>query len=588
MARSDTSNEKETSNGYKDWNAMIYLAGENNLAEECVNALKGLRRARPLSGDKTPLGEHTYTTTLDNEVDECVKVVAQLDAGGLGGNEVRYILKRGDIDGALSKNRITTVDTTETSYRGVLKDFISSSIIKEGRASNYLLVLSGHGNGVISDFLARDEETSDKLSIPKIQWVLREVKQDLVEEFGEEFDGFKINILGLDSCMMSMAEIGYELRSYVDFMVGAEGFEPNSGWPYEQILSEILTTTTIQPKDLAFKIVERYVNYYRDFLPAARSVDLSACDLTRCEDLAKAIQELADTMYNKITNPENPAAAAETLRQIVLAHWEAQSYKDDQYVDLYDFCDLLDQGSSESSTTHVTGSVVMRNLQVDTDIRTACQKVKKILVGDETTAGMILKSCYSGPAVQYSHGLSVYFPWSNVINTYKDLEFAKATHWERFLLKYIELTRRGTRHCPFTKEEDEEVVKGQLFFNPVVAGFDFILTENKDAPHVNRVLSNRVGSMKNPAIDYVPCTCPSSSGSSVPPADPKRPGTSEPKAVEGETAKPPELTETLEASESSESSESPESPESPDVQDDPAAGTSEASFESSSRRARKK
>jgi len=566
-------------NGDKDWNAMIYLAGENNLAEECVYALKGLRRARPLSSNKTRSGDHPYTTDLDHKVDASVKVVAQLDAGGLGGNEVRYILRRGDVDGQLKDNKITTIDTTETSYRGVLKDFISSSIIKEGKASHYLLVLSGHGNGVISDFLSRDEETSDKLSIPKIQWVLREVKQDLVEQFGEEFNGFKINILGLDSCMMSMAEIGYELRNYVDFMVGAEGFEPNSGWPYEQILSEILTDTKIEPKALAFKIVDRYVNYYRDFLPAARSVDLSACDLSRCEELANAIKELADTMYNKITDQKDPAAAAETLRHIVLAHWEAQSYKDDQYVDLYDFCDLLDRGSSESPET---GSVVMRYLAVDDNIRTACQKIKTVLGDGTTPDGMILKSCYSGPAVQYSHGLSVYFPWSNVINTYKDLEFAKATHWERFLLKYIELTRRGTRPCPFTKEQKEEVVKGQLFFNPVVAGFDFILTQNKDAPTVNRVLSNRVGSMKNPAIDYVPCTCPTenASGSSGPGEDPKTPVTPEPKPAEGESAKPPEPTK---ASEGSEPAESPE------PQDDPEAGTSAPSFESGrSGRVRKK
>ena len=563
----------DTANGNKDWNAMIYLAGENNLAEECVYALKGLKRARPLSGYKTHSGDSTYTTDRDKEVDACVKVVAQLDAGGLGGNEVRYILKRGDIDGKLNDSKITTIDTRETSYRGVLKDFISSSIIKDGRATNYLLVLSGHGNGVISDFLARDEENSDKLSIPKIQWVLREVKQDLVEEFGEDFDTFKINVLGLDSCLMSMAEIGYELRSFVDFMVGAEGYEPNSGWPYEQILSEILTDTKIDPKALARKIVDRYVNYYKDFLPAARSVDMSACDLRKCDELANAMRDLADIMYNKITNQKNPAAAAETLRHIVLAHWEAQSYKDDQYVDLYDFCDLLDRGSSESPDTPTTGSVVMRNLAVDGDIRIACQKVKTILGDGTNPDGMILKSCYSGPAVQYSHGLSVYFPWSNVINTYKDLEFAKATHWERFLLKYIELTRRGTRHCPFTKEETEEVVKGELFFNPAVAGFDFLLTENKDATKINRVLSNRVGSMKNPAIDYVPCTCPteSSSGSSGTPTDPKTPPASDPKTPESESPKPAESTT---------ASEGFAAAESPDPQADPEAANSEQSFES--------
>jgi len=429
-----------------------------------------------------------------------------LDAGGLGGDEVRYLLKRGDEDGKLDDNAISKVDTTQTFYRGVLKDFISSSIVKDGLAQHYLLVLSGHGNGLISDFLSRDVDTPDKLSIPKIQWVLREVKKEVIKNFPNNVDEekFKIDILGLDSCMMSMAEIGYELSHYVNFMVGAEGFEPNSGWPYERILSDILTNPNIQPDDLVVKIVDRYVNYYKDFLPAARSVDLSACDLSRCGDLASALKELADVLYDKISE-------SETMRQIILAHWEAQTYKDDQYADLYDFCDLLDQGPSENPNAPVTGSVVMKGLSVDDRIRTGCKKVKTILTGNGKNGGdpkkpLVIRSRHSGPAVQYSRGLSVYFPWSNVIDSYEDLEFANDTHWRRFLLKYVEVTRRIRRPCPSDLKQ-VQVVDSELFFNPVSAGFDFILSENKNAPTVNKVLGNKVGSMKNPPLDHVVC-CP--------------------------------------------------------------------------------
>jgi len=502
--------DPDKSSERKLWNAMVYLAGENNLAEECVFALKEMKRARPrLSCNNCPPTETDINgrRDIDRQVDKQVKIVAQLDAGGLGGNEVRYILKRGDIDGLLQNSAITTRDTTETTYRGVLKDFISSSIIIEGLANHYLLVLSGHGNGLLSDFLARDNETFDKLSIPKIQWVLREVRQDLTENFGKDIgDGFMIDILGLDSCLMSMAEIGYELRHYVRYMVGAEGFEPNSGWPYERILSDLLTNPNMGAEELVFRIVERYVTYYKDFLPAGRSVDQSACNLSKCQALADAVRELANILTEKITEPE-------TKRQVVLAHWEAQSYKDDQYVDLYDFCDLLDRGPGENPDDPMTGSVVMKELKVNDYIRTACQKVKRVLNPHGKDGGdppMVMQSCYSGPAVQYSHGLSLYFPWSNVIESYKDLEFANDTNWRTFLLKYIDVTRRGKRLCPNVTEKvaTERVVKGELFFNPTVAGFDFLLATNKDAPTFSRVLSNKVGSMKNPALDHVPCECP--------------------------------------------------------------------------------
>jgi hypothetical protein len=151
----------------------------------------------------------------------------------------------------------------------------------------------------------------------------------------------------------------------------------------------------------------------------------------------------------------------------------------------------------------------MKGLNVDDKIRTACSNVKKILNGNDDPKGakpMVLRSRHSGPAVQYSHGLSVYFPWSNVLDSYEELEFANDTNWRRFLLKYVEITRRAKRPCPKDMKQ-LRMVEGQLFFNPAIAGFDFLLTENKDAPTVNRFLGNKVGGMKNPPIDHVVCDC---------------------------------------------------------------------------------
>jgi len=510
----------------RKWNAMFYLAGENNLAEECVFALKELKRARARFDEKVYENDPKDKKTInpgDEYFNKCVKVAAQLDAGGLGGKELRYILKRGDKDGFLKAN--DSEDTTETTYRGVLKDFIKWSIFDDEdpepkRADHNLLVLSGHGNGLMSDFLSRDLDTPDKLSIPKIQWVLQEVQEAYHKEFGKKDDeNFKIDVLGLDSCLMSMAEIGYELRDYVSYMVGAEGYEPNAGWPYERILSDLLTDPWMSPDELSCRIVERYVTYYKDFLPAGRSVDQSACDLNKSHKLATAIKKLADILIAKI---EEPDPDPDMMRALMLAHWEAQTYKDDQYIDLYDFCDLLDRGpqppkkpteSDPLPPKNPTGTVVMRDLKFnDLHIINACREIKKILRGDESKGDlsdeerMVRHSCYSGPAVQYSHGLSMYFPWSKVIESYKELEFANYTNWNTFLHKYIDKTRRDIRMCPAARARDLE--PGQLFVSGGSGGFQFMESENKDAPGYNRVLSNKVGSMKNPPIDHVPCDCP--------------------------------------------------------------------------------
>jgi hypothetical protein len=477
-------------NQKKSWTVMVYLAGENNLAEECIYALKEMKRAEPRPG------------TLDvTESDLRVKLVAQLDASGLGGKESRYLLRGGDDDGSLKKSVIAIRDTSETTYRSVLRDFISTSILIDGLADKYLLVLSGHGSGIADDFLSRDVETPDTLSIPKLQWVLREVKNDISEQRGKgESEDFKIDIIGLDSCMMSMAEIGYELRNYAHYMVGAEGYEPNTGWPYERVVVDILSDPDVEPDALAKKIVEKYIAYYSDFLSAGRSVDLSVSDLSvmQQQSFVDAIRKLSDVLTNKLSDPE-------AMRHILLAHWEAQSYKDDQYIDLYDFCDLLDMSNDGSSTAAQTGSVVLRDASVDEHIVEACRAVKMVL--NDGPAPLILKSCYSGPAVQHSHGLSVYFPWSNVMESYSDLEFAHDTNWGDFLQHYVEKTRRLKRPCP---DPEAQTLTGKLFFNQKVSGFEFLLTENKDAPKLSRILSNKVGSMKNPALEYAVCPCTNS------------------------------------------------------------------------------
>src|SRR6185436_9696740 len=84
-------------------------------------------------------------------------------------------------------------------------------------------------------------------------------------------------------------------------------------------------------------------------------------------------------------------AKRKTRGAVLLAHWESQGYKNEQHVDLWDFCDRLKQ-----------------YLGNDPQIRQACQDVK------ERVEDVVLLSDYCGPAFQHSHGISVFFPWANL------------------------------------------------------------------------------------------------------------------------------------------------------------------------------
>jgi len=354
----------------------------------------------------------------------------------------------------------------------VLKNFICESM-RDHRAKRYMVVLSGHGNGSVGDFLldtnpSRPGEPPSSLSIPNLKWVF-----DKVREYRYAADDGtwryvlpnkkRVAILGMDSCMMSMAEVAGELKDDVDFVVGSEGFVPNTGWPYHRILEALKTNSAIEPEELARTIVQRYIVYYGDYEAAGTSTDQSVCDLQQLKPVLESeIKDLAVALKEGLAEPGIKEA-------IVLAHWEAQSYKAEQYTDLYDFCERLQrccikQPSAiealrnagyepvellpEDLSTGVLETVLNMkgNLPKPIDLTKKCEKVKRAIKDR-----VVKLSCYSGPAFQHSHGLSVFFPWSEEkreLDEYEKLAFAgdRGTGWAGFLKEYLRTTRRERRN----------------------------------------------------------------------------------------------------------------------------------------------
>src|SRR5207249_2472648 len=93
---------------------------------------------------------------------------------------------------------------------------------------------------------------------------------------------------------------------------------------------------------------------------------------------------------------------------IVLSHWKAQSFKNDQHIDLYDFCACLAKSNPELADL----------------CRAVMEAIKKV----------VLLSCTTGAAFQYSNGLSVFFPWADIevvegqheLKIYGELAWAKS------------------------------------------------------------------------------------------------------------------------------------------------------------------
>jgi hypothetical protein len=446
----------------KKWAILIYQAGDNNLSEECVFALKEMKK----------IG--TEETTASGAT-KFVDVVVQFDPRGRGNPTRQFKITKPGGDGDLESDEDTTKRKFETDVGSpqALLDFLCESI-EAIKADYYMVVLSGHGGGMDEGFLLRDEERPlsripSAVSLQDLAWVFSHTR--LKDKLGADR---MINILGFDACLMSMTELCYQLRtsSVVEYIVAPEGYSLNSGWPYERVLERL--KKEIAPLDLAKFIVNQYINFYLDYHLGGISVDLSVLELKRIGDLKYTVDKLAESLI--------AALPSGTFRDsLILAHWEAQSYNGEQCVDLYDFCSVLQKRLVKTNPKEVV-------------VDSRCNDVKEAIRDGATP--LVKWSCFTGAAFQYSFGVSIYFPWSefDIAANYITLDFGndgivtspptkpedfKRSKWLQFLFAYTKETQRVPREA----------------------------VTHRFTPPWNRGPEGGIHSMRNPPTNFNPISC---------------------------------------------------------------------------------
>jgi len=244
------------------WTVMIYLAGDNNLTTECMYALTEMKRAAlgeqlnviaQFDPCDPHLPSHRYEINQDNKniyqdiIDYARYYKNQKEVRfkkesrkalllAARREEAREKLREAgmkELDHATltapKENEVIT-DDTDTGSPITLYNFISFCLEKYP-AERYMVVLSGHAGGTERDYLLKDESSARSLTFNELQQVFKQIKRDR--------HGKLIDIIGMDNCLMSMAEICYELRDVAEIVVGCESFSPISGWPYRQILERL-------------------------------------------------------------------------------------------------------------------------------------------------------------------------------------------------------------------------------------------------------------------------------------------------------------------------------------------------------------
>jgi hypothetical protein len=253
--------------------------------------------------------------------------------------------------------------------------------------------------GVTTRAIAFDDQAQDFLDNIELKRILGGARK----VFGQ-----KIDVLGMDACLMSMAEVAYQLRDTAHHIVGSQETEPTNGWPYHTILRELVRKPDMAAGELSALIVGKYLASFR----ANAGVTQAALRLAGVKALGQAISELGKSL-------ERGLADIQTRRAIVEVRGKVQSYDTPEYVDLVDLCELL-------------------KAELDTPaVRTACDRAMAAV------AEVVLQSGFKGDKMKHSNGLSIYFPERDMSDLYLKLDMAKAGRWNEFLEAYAgALTRR--------------------------------------------------------------------------------------------------------------------------------------------------
>ncbi|MBI4650395.1 peptidase C11 [Candidatus Desantisbacteria bacterium] len=406
-------------NTNKKWTVMVYLAGDNNLDQNGVEDLNEMKK----------------TGSTQN-----INVIAQFDRAGAGAATNRYYLKKGT---SLNADVTRSLGETNTGDPAGLIDFFNWGAANYP-ADHYLFVLWNHGQGwddtdvyagergsgyriprsnrIRHSFFETSVKKAAKLSVGNIKTTRAILLDDNAKDFLDNLEmkkvmdaakktiGRKLDIVGMDACLMSMAEVGYQMRDSVLYTVGSEETEPLEGWPYDTILSAMNNQPDISPFALSKLIVQHYITSYKG---SGEAVTQSACDLSCSTAFAAAVRKLGSALKTGLSNPAARASIVDIRNRV-------QDYEVQDNVDLTDLCKRLKTSS------------------VSAIIKGACDSVLAAIKGNP---GLVIASGYMGASMKRSNGVAIYFPTRSVSPLYAGLDFSKKTGWDKFLKTYITVTR---------------------------------------------------------------------------------------------------------------------------------------------------
>ncbi|MGQ9623379.1 MAG: clostripain-related cysteine peptidase [Candidatus Caldatribacteriaceae bacterium] len=354
----------------RQWTVMIYMAADNDLQAEALEDLESME----LVGST-----------------EDVAVLVELDTGA---GTLRYLVTRDENPLVLASPVLENLGRVNSGSAEALSAFIRFAW-ERYPANHYALVLWNHGSGVkgTTKDISFDFTARDSLTLPELSFALT-----------QGLSGKKLDLLGMDACLMQMIEVAYEVKDCARVLVASQENVPGAGWDYESLLSALSQNPFLSPEALPRVIVSSYIDFYRQSgIPGQYTgqYTLSAVDLSGISELARYVDDLAGEILSDSTSPWMYL----TLRD------SAVYFGDPDFIDLGDF---------------------VRLLSLDPRVPQGVREKARLVLGE--LGECVLSSESIG--IIGTTGLSIYFPYAVYEWKYNTLRFAFDTRWDD-LIRYL-------------------------------------------------------------------------------------------------------------------------------------------------------
>jgi hypothetical protein len=349
-----------------DWNIIVYMAADNDLAPYAESNLRAMAEVG---------------STSDVNIIVQIKRPSNSELSGT----YRYRLEKGDpfgLKGSVKLGDLNTGDPqTLEAFVGWAVDVYPArhnAVILWSHGSGWrvgqLNTLRRHDTAPAFKSIVDDWGHDDQLFQAKVETAFLNINKKQI----------KVDLLGFDACLMSMMEVWSGLAQYADVGVASEDQEPSFGWDYSSIFGELMRNPRIDSRSLGRLIASSYAASIKNSdSTAIRELPftLSAIDLTRFD----LVQRRFDEFLTSLSTSDGQILLQARKTMKAFSHREVDNWPN---------------GIDLRSLISTFSTLVSSQFQKDAALNLI-----------EAISSVVLSNVYSDNEIPYAPtGLAIYFP----------------------------------------------------------------------------------------------------------------------------------------------------------------------------------